>query len=140
MRHLTALNHERRLAGIMASIYSSAYHSRMKHADLIQEVRIKVWEDPALKKCPSWVHHGLMVRREILAADIYAHLRWAYKGSDGKLYLNYTDLSESDKESVNNGSILGHHYWLQDAWQQRESYENGSLFIVKQRKLTESYY
>jgi hypothetical protein len=49
--------------------------------------------------------------RATLADQIYAHLIWAFIGSDG-VPRQLDALSESDRQAVFSGAIQGGHYWL----------------------------
>lgn len=111
MKLSTATNHKNRLANRMRSIYASAVYDRPSHRELIARVSETVWADPALKRCPSWVSAALLEVRHTLAEQIYAHLVWAFIGSDGVPRQLY-DLPEPDRQAVFSGAIQGGHYWL----------------------------
>lgn len=111
MKLSTATNHKNRLANRMRSIYASAVYDRPSHRDLIARVFEGVWADPALKRCPSWVHTALMEVRNTLSEQIYSHLVRAFIGSDG-VPRQLHDLPESDRQAVFDGTIQGGHYWL----------------------------
>jgi hypothetical protein len=111
MKLSTATNHKNRLANQMRSIYACAVYDRPSHRDLVARVSEGVWADPALKRCPSWVYTALMEVRHSLAAQVYAHLVWAFIGSDG-VPRQLDDLTESDRQAVFAGTLHGGHYWL----------------------------
>lgn len=111
MKLSTATNHKNRLANRMRSIYASAVYDRPSHRELIARVSEGVWADPGFKRCPSWVYTALMEVRNTLAEQIYAHLLWAFIGSDG-VPRQLDDLPEPDRQAVFAGTIQGGHYWL----------------------------
>ena len=111
MKLSTATNHKNRLANRMRSIYASAVYDRPSHRELVARVSEGVWADPALKRCPSWVYTALMEVRNTLAEQIYAHLVWAFIGSDG-IPRQLDDLPESDRQAVFADTLQGGHYWL----------------------------
>jgi len=111
MKTTTAHNHKRRLANRMRSIYACAVYDRPSHRDLIARVSAEVWNDPGLKRCPSWVSTALLEIRQTLAEQIYSHLLWAFIGSDG-VPRQLDELPESDRQAVLADTLQGGHYWL----------------------------
>ena len=111
MKLSTATNHKNRLANQMRSIYACAVYDRPYHRDLVARVSEGVLADPALKRCPSWVYTALMEVRNTLAEQIYAHLVWAFIGSDG-VPRQLGDLTETDRQAVFVDTLHGGHYWL----------------------------
>jgi hypothetical protein len=139
MKISTAYNHQRRLMNTMCAIYAGAVYSRPNHRDLCAEVVAKVWEDSALKRCPSWVHHGLMIYRNQLSERIYDHLRWGFKGVDGVIRESYSDLSESDRAAVNRGDLQGRHYWLTIKRQKSKGLDGSMIETIVRQFTSDSY-
>jgi hypothetical protein len=137
----TAYNHHERLLGVMDGLYMNARLTKTRHHKLRKDVKLYVWEDEGLKRCPQWVKISLVQHCEHLSKNISEWQRWAYKGSDGKLYLSYTDLSKDDQNKVDLGEIEGHHYWLEETNKDIiVRGDDGILTITKTRRLTEFYY
>ena len=140
MKITTASNHEKRLTSQLISIYHYAKLSRYSHKELMQKCVDRVWNDPSLKKCPGWVRGNLRLRRDNLTNNLFSrYLRWGFKGSDGIIRLSYTELTDEDKEKVNNGEIEGHHYWLQ--YTSKKITQTGNLLtITEEAEITENYF
>lgn len=136
MKHSTAYNHQRRLMRAMASVYASAVYSRPTHRDLTATVVQRVWEDPALKRCPSWVHHGLLVYREMLSELLWSNLRWGFEGSDGIIRPSFLDLSAEDQQAVREDRLKGAHYWLITERQPVEASPSSTVAEAIVRKYT----
>jgi hypothetical protein len=125
----------------MDGLYMNARLTKTRHHKLRKDVKLYVWEDEGLKRCPQWVKISLVQHCEHLSKNISEWQRWAYKGSDGKLYLSYTDLSKDDQNKVDLGEIEGHHYWLEETNKDIiVRGDDGILTITKTRRLTEFYY
>ena len=141
MNYSTAYNHRERLISVMDGLYINARLSKMRHEKLLKDVKLYVWDDEGLKRCPNWVAASLSQHREHLSKNISEWHRWAFKGSDGKLYLSYTDLSRDDQNKVDLGEIEGHHYWLEAIGKDIIVLgDDGILTITKYKRLTEFYY
>ena len=115
---------------------------KIRHTELLEDMKKYVWDDEGLKRCPKWVGDCLNAHRDFLTKHLYKEwLIWAHEGSDDKLYLSFTDLSEEDQTKVKLDNYIGHYYWLEDT--NNDIIARGSdgiLTITKSKRLTEFYY
>lgn len=79
-----------------------------------------------------------MTHRDILSAQMYDHLRWAFIGGDGQPR-DLNDLPEDDRQRVFSGAIQGHHYWL-DSHTKKEKREDGTIVEIKESRITTKPY
>ena len=85
MQTSTAYNHLTRLKSRMDSIYSACRSYRSTHSHLLERLKAEVWEDEALKKCPSWVRASLSNHSGSKLEEIHRHFTlWAFMCPDGK--------------------------------------------------------
>ena len=142
MNYSTAYNHKKRLMEVMDGLYMNARLCKIRHTELLEDMKKYVWHDEGLKRCPSWVGVSLNTHMNFLTKHLYKEwLRWAHEGSDDKLYLSFTDLSEEDQAKVKLDNYIGHYYWLEDT--NNDIIERGSdgiLTITKSKRLTKFYY
>ena len=139
MKLSTALNHEQRLINQIDSIYSNVIASKAGHGDILASMKAQVWSDPGLKRCPHWVHHGLIVHAATWRRRIYDHLVWGFMGSDGTPRPLH-DLQEPDRQAVLDGAIPGRHYWREAMGKTIDRLPDGSVIETIKWKLSPRYY
>jgi len=111
MQTSTAYNHLTRLKSRIDSIYSAARSYRSPHSDILEKMKSEIWEDPALKKCPSWVRASLSNHSGAKLDEIHRHfVLWAFMCPDGKPRV-WEQLDESTRQSYCSEKT-GNHYWL----------------------------
>lgn len=137
MKVSTAMNHLSRVSGRQAQCYYTARSSGLSHAALLDLLQKHVRSDPALSRCPSWVHTLLTERSQRLLADLYrpdlsadqaehrdaelragrdvprlAYLRWFLTDpSTGALVDRFDSLSDAGKELARTGTGIGSFRW-----------------------------
>ena len=112
MKTSTAYNHLKRLKSRMDSIYSAARSCRSTHAHILERVKAEVWEDPDLKKCPSWVRASLGNHSGAKLDEIFQHFTlWAFMCPDGKPRV-WGQLDEETRLSYCVPDKTGSRFWL----------------------------
>lgn len=111
MKTSTAYSHLTRLKARMDSIYSAACSYRSPHSDILERTKKEIWDDPALKKCPSWVRASLSNHSGAKLAEIHRHfVIWAFMCPDGKPRV-WDQLDEETRQSYCSEKT-GNHFWL----------------------------
>jgi len=77
----------------------------------LEKMKNEIWEDSALKKCPSWVRASLSNHSGAKLDEIHRHfVLWAFMCPDGKPRV-WEQLDESTRQSYCSEKT-GNHYWL----------------------------
>ena len=114
MKVSTASNHLSRLTGKLNSIYAGARCYNPTHEGLLKQIAEAIWDDPALKICPSWVRTTLAERDSILFNDIARNwVTWLFQCPDG-IARSWPELPEDVRASYCAPNRSGDHYWLRE--------------------------
>jgi hypothetical protein len=140
MKTTTAQNHLDRLKKMMYCIFCSARVRKYQFITLINELSC-IWNDSTLEKCPRWVNERLKEYFEHLVIEMFSYLKYAYKGSDGNIVINFSDLSPRDKQLVNSQdpSVEFGFFWLERI-ATREDCIDGGIRIIKEFRITDKRY
>lgn len=112
MKHSTAYNHLTRLKASIDNVYSASRSYRSSHAHILERLTKEVWEDVALKKCPSWVRSSLGNYSVSKLHEIQRHfVVWAFMCPDGKPRV-WDQLDEETRRSYCVSGKTGNHFWL----------------------------
>lgn len=111
----TAYNHLVRLKAAMISVYSAAEAYCSPHSHILAELDRRVWQDPALKKAPSWVRQALgdlsSARLERIQRDLVV---WLFKRADGSA-TSWERLTDVERAEYCGLDKKGAHYWIRRA-------------------------
>lgn len=112
MNSKTAFNHLQRLRGAINRIYEDAKCFHPTCDELLAKLKSGVWEDAALKRCPSWVVHCLQERDQIHFHDIQQNwVVWLFECPDG-IARPWEALDEATRNSYCAPGRAGKHYWI----------------------------
>lgn len=71
MNSNTAYNHLKRLEKLVCAIHADGRRYGQTHKTILAELKAKVWDDPALAKCPAWVKASLSHQSQFLYDEVY---------------------------------------------------------------------
>jgi hypothetical protein len=134
MNSKTAFNHLVRLKSRIDSIYSSGMSYRATHTHILDLLKKQVWEDEALKKCPSWVRASLSNHSGAKLEEIHRHFSiWAFMCHDGKPRV-WEQLDEQTRLSyctTGEDRGTGNYFWL------KLTNSNSHWGVVKEQTFTQ---
>ena len=87
MKRSTASNHLQRWSEFVNDTFSQARHFALSHSEIIENLKNKVYSDPAWEKVPSWVRERISSKREHLFDQLYCAV---IHGEDLKRVINGT--------------------------------------------------
>lgn len=115
MKHSTAYNHLKRFESIVNSIHSAALIYCPTHAEILDQVKTKVYSDPAWPKCPSWVKQSVSDLGLAWLERIHRErLVWLFELPDGSA-CSWDFLPESIRQEYCQPGKSGAHYWLRES-------------------------
>ncbi len=112
MNNKTAHNHYTRLRDDIDSIWSAARSYCQPHSKILEEMKLRVWDDPALPKCPRWVRDKLSVRSEMRLEEAFQHYTlWLFRTPDGSRKV-WEALTPEEQRFYASADQTGARYWL----------------------------
>ena len=108
MNSNTARNHHDRLLTRLRDCISEHF----SHDTILEMVTRKVINDPAWKKCPSWVRESISARwsERIDAAYRWGALVWCHEW-EGKRYYGWDKLPAKAKQAGRDQKLVSYHHW-----------------------------
>lgn len=111
MKHSTAYNHFCRLRDRLDSIQRTAIQFQQSHAETLEIAKREVWNDPALARCPRWVHGQLQARSECWLREVFRYwLVWLFPTASGPK--TWDGLTNAERDEYRTPDHTGAHYWL----------------------------
>jgi len=131
MNTRTAQNHLEEFKGRLDSIYAAAQIYCPTHQDLVAQKKERIYDDPKLARCPSWVRQILAERDSCHFNFIQRHrLVWLFKQADGSS-VTWEQLDDATRQSYCTADKTGQHYWIREkspASLPKMGYRTGATF------------